>query len=133
MLRNYIPAILGSTKLHVATGTIDDTEILSYIQPCELEKCSSYTYCGPKDKHPEYFTEMNRVKSAVKKKKDVSRQHNKSELEGINSFQSQSEYNFIKSLTPTTTKVNLKYKSNRPKLLQDIRILRKHFGCKIPE
>ena len=30
-------------------------------------------------------------------------------------------------------KVNLEYKSNRPKLLRDIRILRKYFGFKIPQ
>ncbi len=79
--------------------------------PCELEKCSSHTYCGLKDKHPEYFTEMNRVKSAVKKKKDVFKQLS-SELEGINNFQCQSEYNFIKSLMPRMMKVNLEYRSN---------------------
>ena len=100
----------------------------SQLQPCALEN----TYCGLKDKHPEYFTEMNKVKSAVNKRKDVLKQLN-SELEGINNFQSQSEYNFIKSLTPRMMKVNIEYKSNRPKLLRDIRILRKYFSCKIPE
>ncbi|CAB4015745.1 sulfotransferase domain-containing [Paramuricea clavata] len=55
------------------------------------------------------------------------------ELEGINNFQSQSEHQFIKAFTPRMMKVNPEYKTNRPKLLRDIRILRKFFGGKIAE
>ena len=36
--------------------------------PCNLQKCSSYTYCGIKEKHPEYFTEINKLKNDIKKK-----------------------------------------------------------------
>ena len=36
-------------------------------QPCTLQKCTSYTYCGCKDKHPKYFSEMNKLKAIIKK------------------------------------------------------------------
>ena len=29
--------------------------------PCQLQNCSSYTYCGIKEKHPEYFAEINKL------------------------------------------------------------------------
>ena len=54
---------------------------------------------------------MNKVKYAVNKKKDALKQLN-SELESINNFQSQSKYDFIKSLIPRMIKVNIEYKSN---------------------
>ena len=97
-----------------------------------MERCSSFTYCGIKDKHPEYTSEMNRMKCAIKKKSDAIKQLEE-ELEGINNFQSQSEHQFIKAFTPRMMKVNPEYKTNRSKLLRDIRILRKFFGGKIPE
>lgn len=101
-------------------------------KPCIMERCSSFTYCGIKDKHPEYTSEMNRMKCAIKKKSDAIKQLEE-ELEGINNFQSQSEHQFIKAFTPRMMKVNPEYKTNRSKLLRDIRILRKFFGGKIPE
>lgn len=30
-------------------------------KPCQLKKCCEYTFCGMKDKHPEYFTEFLEV------------------------------------------------------------------------
>ena len=67
-------------------------------RPCVLEKCSSFTYCGIKDKHPEYFSEINRMKCAAKKKNDVIKQLEQ-EVEGKN-FPGQSEHQFMKALTP---------------------------------
>ncbi|CAB4043295.1 Hypothetical predicted protein, partial [Paramuricea clavata] len=68
-------------------------------KPCIMERCSSFTYCGIKDKHPEYTSEMNRMKCAIEKKSDAIKQLEE-ELEGINNFQSQSEHHFIKAFTP---------------------------------
>ena len=102
-------------------------------KPCILEKCSSYTYCGIKDKHPEYFSKMNQLKSSLNKKKGEVK-NLKEELESVNNFQSQSEFQFIKALTPRMMRVNhAEYKMNRLKLLRDIRVLRQFFGGKIPD
>ena len=30
--------------------------------PCKLKKCTNYTFCGLKDKHPEYFNKLNGLK-----------------------------------------------------------------------
>ena len=38
-------------------------------KPCELKKCTEYTYCGLKEKHPEYFSKLNSLKVELKKKK----------------------------------------------------------------
>ena len=38
-------------------------------KPSELKKCTEYTYCGLKDKHPEYFSKLNSLKVELKKKK----------------------------------------------------------------
>ena len=57
-------------------------------QPCELQKCSSYTYCGIWDKHPEYFAEMNKLKASTKKKHDDLKALQE-QLTGIKNFVSQ--------------------------------------------
>ena len=87
-----------------------------------MERCLSFTYCGINGKHPEYTSEMNK-KCSIKKKSDAIKQLEE-ELEGINNFQSQSKHQFIKPFSPRMLKVNPEYKTNRPKLLRDIRILR---------
>jgi hypothetical protein len=101
-------------------------------EPCIMERCSSFTFCGINDKHPENTSEMNRMKCAIKKKSDAIKQLEE-ELEGINNFQSQSEHQFIKAFTPRMMKVNPEYKTDRRKHLRDIRILRKFFGGKFPK
>ena len=67
-------------------------------QPCSLQKCTSYTYCGIKDKHPEYFAEMNKLKTAIKKKRDEIKGLQE-QLTGIKNFVSQSEHQFIKAFS----------------------------------
>ena len=93
-------------------------------QPCTLQKCTSYTCCGCKDKHPEYFFEMNKFKATIKKKRDEIKGLQE-QLTGLKNFISQSEHQFIKALTPRMIKVDQSYKLNKQKLLRDIRILKK--------
>ncbi len=100
-------------------------------QPCELQKCSSYTYCGIRDKHLEYFAEMNKLKASIKKKRDDLKALQE-QLTGIKNFVSQSEHQFLKALTPHMMKVGPSYKVNKQKLLRDIHILRKFYNGKIP-
>ena len=99
--------------------------------PCNLQKCSSYTYCGIKEKHLEYFTEINKLKNDIKKKNNNIRDLQQ-QLAGLKNFASQSEHQFIKALTPRLIKVDPQYKMNKPKLLRDIRILRTFYSGKIP-
>ncbi|XP_028412560.1 mediator of RNA polymerase II transcription subunit 19-B-like [Dendronephthya gigantea] len=47
-------------------------------------------------------------------------------------FTSNSEYHFIKNLTPRLYKLDQSYKLNKPKLMRDIRMLRKCLDGKIP-
>ena len=101
-------------------------------KPCFMERCLSFTYCGIKGKHPEYTAETNKMKCSTKKKSDAIKQLEE-ELEGINNFQTQSEHQFIKAFTPRMFKIDPEYKTNRPKLLRDIRILRQFLGGKIPQ
>ena len=45
--------------------------------PCKLKKCTDYTFCGLKDKHPEYFNKLNGLKQDLKKKnKDIEELEN---------------------------------------------------------
>ena len=37
--------------------------------PCRLTKCTDYTYCGVKEKHPEYFQKLNAMKMELSKRK----------------------------------------------------------------
>ena len=53
------PPSLGSHRGHRNSTT----------KPCELKKCTDYTYCGIKDKHQEYFSKLNSLKVELKKKK----------------------------------------------------------------
>ena len=34
--------------------------------PCHLPKCTDYTYCGNREKHPEYFQKLNKRTTALK-------------------------------------------------------------------
>ena len=100
-------------------------------QPCNLQKCTSFTYCGIRDKHPEYFVEMNKLKASIKKKRDDIKAPQE-QLTGIKNFASHSEHQFLKALTPRMMKVDPSYKLNKQKLLRDIYILRTFYNGKIP-
>ena len=73
-----------------------------------MERCLSFTYCGIKGEHPEYTSQMNKMKCSIKTKSDTNKQLEE-ELEGINNFQSQSEHQFIKAFTSRMLKVNPEY------------------------
>ena len=36
--------------------------------PCRLPKCTDYTYCGNREKHPEYFQKLNAMKLELNKR-----------------------------------------------------------------
>ena len=43
----------------------------SALKPCSLKKCTEYTYCGIKENHPEYFSQLTSLKLEGKKRKDA--------------------------------------------------------------
>ena len=47
-------------------------------------------------------------------------------------FSTSSEFQFVKNLTPRLYKVDSTYKTNKPKLMRDVRILRECLDGKIP-
>ena len=68
-------------------------------KPCELKKCTDYTYCGLKDKHPEYFSKLNSLKVELKKKKAALKEI-EAQIKSMEDFSSSSEFQFVKNLTP---------------------------------
>jgi hypothetical protein len=84
-----------------------------------------------KDKHPEYFSRLNRLKSDLRRKANTVKEL-ESQIQTMEDFTSNSEYHFIKNLTPRLYKLDHSYKLNKPKLLRDIRMLRKCTDGKIP-
>lgn len=40
-------------------------------KPCVLNKCTDYTYCGIKEKHPEFFSKLNALKLQRRKKENA--------------------------------------------------------------
>ena len=64
------PPNLGNTK--VVCGHCHHRGHRNNItKPCELKKCTEYTYCGLKEKHPEYISKLNSLKVELKKKKTI--------------------------------------------------------------
>lgn len=100
-------------------------------KPCQLKKCCEYTFCGMKDKHPEYFARLNSLKHDLRKKrKDI--QELESQTKAMEDFSSNNEYHFIKNLTPRLFAVDPSYKTNKAKLMRDVRLLRSALDGKIP-
>ena len=100
-------------------------------KPCILQKCTDYTFCGVREKHPEYFSRLNSLKSDLKKKNNTVKELEE-QIRSMNDFSSNSEYHFIKNLIPRLHVVDKGYKINKPKLMCDIRMLRKWLNGKIP-
>lgn len=98
---------------------------------CKYDKCTDYSFCGIREKHPEYFSKINALKSERKKKKDKL-QELESQVQSMRQFSTTSEHMFIKKLTPRLYKVDSGYKANKPKLMRDVRLLTEHLGGKIP-
>lgn len=84
-----------------------------------------------KDKHPEYFARLNSLKHDLRKKrKDI--QELESQTKAMEDFSSNNEYHFIKNLTPRLFAVDPSYKTNKAKLMRDVRLLRSALDGKIP-
>ena len=103
----------------------------SALKPCSLEKCTEYTYCGIKEKHPEYFSQLTSLKLERKKQKDAVDQL-EGQLKSMEQFSTSSEYQFIKSVMPRMYQADESYKVNKAKLMRDVRLLRECLDGKIP-
>ena len=101
------------------------------LKPCSLKKCTEYIYCGIKEKHPEFFSELNSLKLQRKKRKDAVG-HLESQLQSMEQFSTNSEHQFAKNLAPGMFNVDESYKKNKPKLIRDVRLLRESLYGKIP-
>ena len=75
--------------------------------PCNLTKCTDYTYCGVKDKHHEYFQMEN--------------------------FKTKCEYHFVRNISPCLFAIDILYKTNKAKLMRNIKLLRTALDGCIPE
>ena len=60
-------------------------------KPCQLKKCTEYTYCGLKEKHPEYFSKLNSLKGELKKKKTTLKEI-ESQITSMEDFSTSSEF-----------------------------------------
>ena len=100
-------------------------------KPCELKKCTEYTYCGLKEKHPEYFSKLNSLKVELKKKKTTLKEI-EWQIKSMEDFSTSTEFSFVKNLTHRMYAANPAYKTNKAKLMRDVRILRTFLNGKIP-
>ncbi|CAB4022877.1 Hypothetical predicted protein [Paramuricea clavata] len=100
--------------------------------PCRLTKCTDYTYCGVKEKHPEYFQKLNAMKMELSKRKAAINDLD-TQVASMENFSTKSEYHFMKNLTPRMFGMDSFYKINQAKLLRDVRILRTALDGKIPD
>jgi hypothetical protein len=86
--------------------------------PSRLMKCTNYTYCGVKEKHPEYFHKLNAMKMELSKRKaeinDLDTQVASMEI-----FSTKSEYHFMKNLTPCMFEMDSSYKINISTVLKE--------------
>ena len=94
------------------------------------EEIVDYTFCGIKDKHPEYFNKLNTLKVDLKRKqKEIQELEN--QAKAMKDFSSNNEFHFIKNLTPRLYAVDPSYKTNKPKLMRDVRMLQNFLDGKI--
>ena len=114
----------------VVIAIIAGTEI-AQTNPVNLKKCTEYTYCGIKDKHQEYFSKLNSLKVELKKKKTAINEL-ESQIKSMQTFSSGSKYQFVKNLTPRMFAADASYKTNKAKLMHDVRLLRTFCDGKIP-
>lgn len=103
----------------------------SSLKPRSLRKCTEYTYCGIKEKHPEYFSQFTSLKLQRKKQKDAVDQL-EGQLKFMEQFSTSSEYQLIKTVTPRMYQADESYKVNKAKLMRDVRLLRECLDWKIP-
>jgi hypothetical protein len=100
-------------------------------KPCVLNKCTDYTYCGIKDKHREFFSKLNALKLQRRKKENAILEL-ESQIKSMQEFSSSSEFQFVRNLTPRMYNVDPTYKTNKCKLMRDVRLLHESLDGKIP-
>lgn len=100
--------------------------------PCKLKKCVEYTFCGIKDRHPEYFNKLNSHKTELRKKKKTIDEL-EAQLKSMEDFTTNNDYHFVKALTPRLYAADPSYKLNKPKLMRDVRLLKQYMDGKIPD
>jgi hypothetical protein len=100
-------------------------------KPCEHKTCTDFTYCGIKEKHPEYFSKLSSLKMELKKKK-TSLHEIEAQITSMEDFTTGSEFAFVKNLTPRMFAADPSYKVNKAKLMRDVRLLRTFLDGKIP-
>ncbi len=74
-------------------------------RPCKLKKCVDYIYCGLKDKHVEYQTQVNGLQAELKKKRQAIDKIEQ-QIQSMENFTSHSEYHVSKKLTPRLLEVD---------------------------
>ena len=130
MIQVQEPPAIGSAKI-VCSYCHHRGHRNQLTKPCQLKKCVDYTFCGIKDKHPEYFNKLNTLKVDLKrKKKEIQELEN--QAKAMEDFSSNNEFHFIKNLIPRLYSVDPSYKTNKPKLMRDVRMLRNFLDGKIP-
>ena len=122
MIQVQEPPAIGSAKI-VCSYCHHRGHRNQITKPCQLKKCVDYTFCGIKEKHPEYFNKLNSLKVDLKRKqKEIHELEN--QAKAMEDFSSNNEFHFIKNLTPRLYAVDPSYKTNKPKLMRDVRMLR---------
>ena len=131
MIQVQEPPAIGSAKI-VCSYCHHRGHRNQMTKPCQLKKCVDYTFCGIKEKHPEYFNKLKSLKVDLKRKqKEIHELEN--QAKAMEDFSSNSELHFIKNLTPRLYAVDPSYKTNKPKLMRDVRMLRNFLDGKIPK
>ena len=100
-------------------------------KPCVLNKCTDYSYCGTKEKHPEFFSKLNSLKLERRKKENAILDLEK-QIKCMQEFSTSSEFQFVKNLTPRMYNIDPTYKTNKCKLMRDVRLLRESLDGRIP-
>ena len=131
MIQVQEPPAIGSAKI-VCSYCHHRGHRNQMTKPCQLKKCVDYTFCGIKEKHPEYFNKLNSLKVDLKRKqKEIHELEN--QAKAMEDFSSNNEFHFIKNLTPRLYAVDPSYKTNKPKLMRDVRMLRNFLDGKVPK
>ena len=124
------PLATGSAKI-VRSYCHHRSHRNQFTKPYQLKKCVNYTFCGIKDKHPEYFNKLSTLMVDLKRKqKEIQELEN--QAKAMEDFSSNKEFYFIKNLTPRLYSVDPLYKTNKPKLMRDVHMLQNFLNGKIP-
>ena len=98
MIQVQEPPAIGSAKI-VCSYCHHRGHRNQMTKPCQLKTYVDYTFCGIKEKHPEYFNKLNSLKVDLKS---------------------------LYAVAPS-------YKTNKPKLMRDVCMLRNFLDGKLPK